>query len=95
MPPTALTVAVALLIFIAGLLPPMFVSGALSGVPANVAWMGMLLFAGIFLVRGTLPFVPFFRSRHSQEPFSTLDQRFYGPLCLAIGAGCVLILVST
>lgn len=95
MPPTGLTVAAALLIFIAGLLPLMFVSGAPSGLPANVAWMGMLLLAGIFLVRGILAFVPFFRSRHWQEPFSTLDRRFYGPLCLVIGVGYVLILVST
>lgn len=92
MPPAGLTAIVAILIFIAGMLPLMFVSSAPSALPAILAWMGMVVLAGIFLVRGILPFVPIFRKRHSQEPFATLDRRLYAPLCLVIGAGYLLVL---
>lgn len=51
--------------------------------------------AGIFLVRGVLAFAPIFHNRHSQEPFATLDRRFYGPLCPVIDVGYVLILGRT
>lgn len=94
MPPTGLTMAVALLIFIAGLLPPMFVSGVPSGLPANLVWTGMVVLATIFLVRGSLAFLPIFRRRHPQEPFATLDRHIYGPLCLLIGAAYVIVLAS-
>lgn len=92
MPPAGLTVLVAILIFIAGLLPLVFVSGVPSILPASLVWMGMVLIATIFLVRGILAFTPIFRSRHPQQPFATLDRRFYGPLCLVIGVGYVLVL---
>ncbi len=94
MPPTGLTMAVALLIFIAGLLPLMLVSGVPSGPPANLVWTGMVVLATIFLVRGSLAFLPIFRKRHPQEPFATLDRHIYGPLCLLIGAGYVIVLTS-
>lgn len=94
MPPAGLTAMVALLIFIAGLLPLIFVSSAPSSLLAKLAWMAMVLLAAIFLVRGVLAFTPIFRGRHPQEPFATLDRRFYGPLCLLIGAAYVLVLAS-
>ncbi|OCP36882.1 DUF3995 domain-containing protein [Ensifer sp. LC163] len=92
MPPAGLTVLVAILIFVAGLLPLIFVSGVPSILPASLVWMGMVLLAAIFLVRGVLAFTPIFRGRHPQQPFATLDRRFYGPLCLVIGIGYVLVL---
>ncbi|WP_457586480.1 DUF3995 domain-containing protein [Ensifer canadensis] len=92
MPPAGLTAMVALLIFIAGLLPLIFVSGVPWNLPAKLVWMAMVALATIFFARGILPFTPIFRSRHPQEPFATLDRRFYGPLCLLIGAAYVLVL---
>lgn len=94
MPPTGLTVTVAILIFIAGLFPLIFVFGPPSGLPASMAWIGMVVLAGIFLLRGVLPFTRSFRDRHPQQPFATLDRRLYGPLCLLIGTAYVLVLLS-
>ncbi|WP_162704371.1 DUF3995 domain-containing protein [Ensifer sp.] len=94
MPPAGLTVAVAILIFVAGLFPLMFVFGPPLGLPTNLIRIGMATLAFIFLARGVLPFTRLFRSRHPQEPFATLDRRLYGPLCLLIGAAYVVVLAT-
>lgn len=95
MPPAGLTAVVAILIFVAGLMPLMFVFSAPSTLQAKLAGTGMVVLAGIFLVRGMLAFAPIFRNRHPQQPFATLDRRFYGPLCLVIGVGFVLVVVRS
>ncbi|MGF6172431.1 DUF3995 domain-containing protein [Ensifer sp. 4252] len=92
MPPAGLTAMVAFLVFMAGLLPLILVSGSPSILPASLVWMGMALLAAIFLVRGALAFTAIFRRRHPQEPFATLDRYFYAPFCVVIGTGYVLVL---
>ena len=49
------------------------------------------LFALVFLVRGALAYTSFWRRLTPQEPFTTLDRTRYGPLCLAIGLGFVVL----
>ena len=49
------------------------------------------LFALVFLVRGALAYTSFWRRLTPQEPFATLDRTRYGPLCLAIGLGFVVL----
>ncbi|MBR7552201.1 DUF3995 domain-containing protein, partial [Mycobacterium tuberculosis] len=56
--------------------------------------LGMLALTVIFLARGGLSFTAFFRNRQAEEPFLTLDRRYYGPLCLAIGAGFAVLLFA-
>ncbi|SMY05884.1 DUF3995 domain-containing protein [Flavimaricola marinus] len=52
---------------------------------------GLIVAATVFLVRGILPFRPFWRKLTPQEPFATLDRKLYGPLCLVFSAGFALI----
>ena len=47
----------------------------------------------LFLTRGALAFTPAWRERHPVEPFATLDRRNYGPLCIGIGAGFVILVI--
>ena len=46
----------------------------------------MPVIAAVFLARGIAPYVPAWRRLTPEEPFATLDRRFYGPLCLGLGA---------
>ncbi len=54
--------------------------------------LGLAAFAGVFLARGVAAYVPSWRRLTPQEPFATLDRRWYGPLCLALGAGLAAVL---
>ena len=44
-------------------------------------------FAVVFLLRGLAGYSGPFSRYFSEEPFRSLDRRFYSPLCLAFGAG--------
>ena len=62
---------------------------------ANFPWfpygfwrtLGLWTCAVVFLIRGMLTFMPFWRNMTPQKPYSTLDRTRYGPLCLGLGAG--------
>ncbi|WVT74156.1 DUF3995 domain-containing protein [Sinorhizobium chiapasense] len=93
MPPAWLTAVVAVLIFAAALLP-LSVTPVLAGVlPPILAYGGISALAAVFVARGLVAFNEAFHRRHGGEPFTTLDRRVYGPLCLAIGAGYLVLLV--
>lgn len=62
-----------------------------DGWPAR---LGLGLATGIFLFRGLITWTPRWRRATPQEPFATLDQRYYGPLCLAFAAAFALILAE-
>ncbi|MGN8020711.1 DUF3995 domain-containing protein [Phyllobacterium sp. 22229] len=94
MPSRGVTVVVAVLIFTAGVLAPMQLSIIPALLPAGLLRFGILVLTVIFLARGSLSFTAFFRNRQAEEPFLTLDRRYYGPLCLAIGAGFAVLLFA-
>ena len=50
--------------------------------------------ATVFLARGVAGYVPAWRRLQSAEPFTTLDRRYYAPLCLALGTGFLIILFA-
>ena len=50
--------------------------------------------AAVFLGRGVAGYVPAWRAIFSREPFATMDRTYYSPLCLAIAAGLVWILIE-
>lgn len=50
------------------------------------------LTALVFLLRALMAWRPFWQKLTPQQPFRRLDQRLYGPLCLAIGAAFAFIL---
>ncbi|WP_158665192.1 DUF3995 domain-containing protein [Ensifer adhaerens] len=92
MPPAWLTLVVAGLILAAALLP-LFVTPPLAGaLPPNLVHFGLAALAAIFVARGLSAFTAAFHRRHGTEPFVTLDRHIYGPLCLLIGAGYLLLL---
>ncbi|MCO4847882.1 MAG: DUF3995 domain-containing protein [Yoonia sp.] len=55
----------------------------------------ILIAAGVVLsLRGSLAWIPFWRRMTPVEPFATLDRRVYGPLCLMLGVG-ILVVAAT
>ncbi len=87
-----------------GVLPSLAVTGALCIVVAMIGWnavtasplarTGLLAAAAVFLVRGVAPWLHAWRRLTPQQPFARLDQLFYGPLCLVLGVGLVLIVLG-
>lgn len=65
-------------------------SGALPIAPmlSGIAALGAAL---VFLGRGIAGFTPAWRKLTPEQPFARLDIRYYSPLCLAIGAGFVIL----
>jgi hypothetical protein len=82
MPGPAACFAVAAAIAIAALVP-MFLVGRF-GVLSALAGLAVAL---VFLGRGVAGFTPAWRRHTPEQPFATLDVRYYSPLCLAIGIG--------
>ena len=52
-----------------------------------VMWLGAIA----FLARGALTYTKFWRRVATEEPFATLDKRYYGPLCLFLGAAVIFV----
>ncbi len=50
----------------------------------------LLIMAGVFGLRGLAAYLPVWRKLVPEEPFATLDQRLYGPLCLVLSASFLL-----
>lgn len=95
MPGTALTLVVSVLIAVAAGLP-LYFTGLLD-LPISVSLPAIVIetapavvlggLAVLFLGRGTLSYTGYFQKMEAEEPFVTLDRRYYAPLCLALGAG--------
>ncbi len=73
------------------------VLGGLVGQSLVPNWL--FVFAGwgaaaVLLLRGAMAFTPFWARLTPEEPFRTYDRRLYGPLCLALGLGLVLLLAG-
>lgn len=52
------------------------------------------MIALVFLARGFAGYMPAWRRMTPTEPFATLDRRYYSPLCLIIGLGFVILVIS-
>lgn len=91
MPPSASAFAVAACLVIAAvwaLALGNLMTLPLSGTP--VALVGLLI-ALVFLGRGIAGFAPAWRRLACEQPFASLDVRYYSPLCIAIGLGLALL----
>ena len=89
MPGPAACFAVAAALAIAALIPILLTRqlGMLALLAAAAA-------ALVFLGRGVAGFTPAWRRLTPEEPFATLDVRYYSPLCLIIGAGFVALILG-
>lgn len=47
----------------------------------------------VFLGRGAIAYTAFWRRVTPEQPFATYDRKYYGPLCIAIGAGIAIVLL--
>jgi hypothetical protein len=93
MPPPAAGMAVALALFAAAGL-----ALVLSGGPESTPASSLILLLGVgvaivFLGRGIAGFTPAWRRLTPEMPFARNDVRWFSPLCLAIGAGFVLLTI--
>ena len=74
---------------------PLFAAGLLT--EAWPQWLTQLAGAGIaavFLGRGIAGYSQGWRRRFPEQPFAVLDRRYYSPLCLALGAGYLALLLA-
>jgi len=62
-------------------------ASGLTHLPAWVVRSASALAGLVFLGRGVIGFTPFWAKLTPEEPFRTLDRRYYSPLCILIGLG--------
>jgi len=93
MPSRLLTLAVVVAIFVASLWPLMWRSIISYSLPQGFLWFGMVVLMLVFLGRGIVGYLPFFTNKMSEQPFSRLNALYFSPLCLAIGAGFMALLI--
>jgi len=94
MPPAWLTLAVAVLIFAAGLLPVLSLAGLPFGLPDWIAQAGLWALAIVFVGRGAVTYILPAQAAAMTEPFVTLNRRYFSPLCLLLGAGYAILAAS-
>lgn len=70
------------------------VIGAVSADPSWLRFAILGVAVIVFLVRGVMPWMPMWRRMTPQEPFATLDRRYYGPCCLLLGIGIAALIVA-
>lgn len=62
--------------------------------PGPIRQTGLVIAAGAFAVRGILAYRPSWRALTSEEPFATLDRRFYGPLCVFLAVAFAALVLK-
>ena len=79
---------ISLLVLAAGLL-----ALSLADHTAGGWWLTLIgvLLAAVFLGRGAIGYTERWRATFSVEPFATLDRKNYSPICLALGAGYLIL----
>ena len=87
--PLACWIVAATLLAVAAL-PLILIGRVGTALPDWLSGIGGPIVACVFLTRGILGYLPVWRRKCPEQPFATLDRRFYSPICLALGAGIVL-----
>ncbi len=80
---------------------PCFLVAAALAVVVIAIWMpggwirSIILWgaAAVFVGRGSLAFTKVWRRMTPEEPFASNDRRYYGPLCLVLGAGILFLIL--
>jgi len=80
-------------IFVVAMFPVLGLILPTDGFLCVLLRLGIIPFALIFIIRGTASFTPYIRKLEAEEPFVSLDRKYYEPLCLGIGFGFVFLLV--
>ncbi len=93
-PPASLTAIVAALIAGAAAWPLLLSPVTARIASPEIARIMTGLLAIVFLLRGLAGYLPVLQRRHSAEPFASLNRVLYSPLCLALGAGFLILAFS-
>jgi hypothetical protein len=88
--PRLASFVVSLLVLAAGVLALSLADDAAGGWWLTL--IGMVL-ATVFLGRGAIGYTEQWRAQFSVEPFATLDRKNYSPICLALGAGYLILVI--
>ena len=91
MPPPMLTALVAVTIAGVAAWPLLLSPLAARYIAPELAAAGSWAIAAVFLLRGIAGFTPWMARLHSAEPFASYDRKYYSPLCLALGAGFLIL----
>lgn len=94
MPDRWLTAAVAICIALAAVWPMIWLRWIATPAPDWLLTAGMAVLCLVFLGRGVAGFVPAVRKLNSEEPFASLNARYFSPLILVLGlalAGLLLL----
>jgi len=88
--PKLASFVVSLLVLAAGVLALSLADHAAGG-----WWLTLIgvVLAAVFLGRGAIGYTEGWRARFSVEPFATLDRKNYSPICLALGAGYLILVI--
>jgi Protein of unknown function (DUF3995) len=92
MPPGFSSALVAAATFLAALWPLIMQGWIVKSVPIPLQGLGTIVLILVFLGRGVIGLTPWFRRLLPEEPFVTLNRKYYSPLCIALGL-CYLILL--
>ena len=90
MPPKLASFAVALAALAAALIAAALADHDSGGV--SLTLLGVP-FAAVFLTRGIVGYTPWFIAKTPHPNFRLNDRRVYSPLCLALGAGFLVLVV--
>ena len=94
MPSAFACFAVAVVLAIAALVAPA-AAGIFATPFQRTALAGVaMMVAVVFIGRGIAGFTPAWRRLTPEQPFARLDQTYYSPLCLAIGAGYAIVAIG-
>jgi Protein of unknown function (DUF3995) len=94
MPPGLSSALVAAAIFLAALWPQMMQGRILTFVPVPLIGFGAVILVIVFLGRGIIGLTPWFRRLLPVEPFVGLNQKYYSPLCIALGLCYLTLLIG-
>lgn len=91
MPSAGACFAIAVMILVTSLIA-LALGGWFATPLDSIQLAGMAMLVGLgFLVRGVLGYLPWWRRLTPEQPFASLDTRYYSPLCLLIGAGFLFL----
>jgi Protein of unknown function (DUF3995) len=92
MPSGISSALVAAVTFLAALWPQMMQGRILTFVADSLIGLGAVVLVTVFLGRGMIGLTPWFRLLLPEEPFVSLNRKYYSPLCIALGL-CYLVLL--
>lgn len=91
MPPRPASFAVAAATLIAGLWALHLADILPLPMPGWFTILVGIALSAVFLARGLAAYTAGWRELTPEQPFASLDKRFYGPLCILLGAGFALL----